>query len=306
MGIARGRFVIDTHVHAQRAAIKWKERGLKPDWVALGKLRAESQAYDNSPRLLYDMERYGVDMCVLNPYLDPEIDVDLVKKYPDKFVGMIGGTAYNKKVKKENLEWSIEGLCQDLDERLSTGMYVGIGEGMPGNPNRDINKVVSWDERFEEICHLMEVAKKHGVTVGWHTGGSSGYAGGRRPLGSRAFGEGGNPLLAHDVAAAYPDVSLILAHGGIDGWWSETTWELCLQVAAAHPNVYLETGQWWNELYEKPLRDPNIGCERLIWGTDWERPTRCNGGRGVTRLPILTRAGRRAYRHTNLIFLARV
>lgn len=215
------------------------------------------------------MERYGVDMCVLNPYLEPHIDVELIEKYPDKFVAMIGGTSYNKKVKDENLEWTIEGLCQDLDERLSTGMYVAIGEGMPGNPNRNVNKVVSWDERFEEICQIMEVAKKHGVTVDWHTGGSSGYAGGRRPLGSHAFGESGNPLLAHDVAAAYPDVTLILAHGGVDGWWSERTWELCLQVAAAHPNVYLETGQWWTELYEKPLRDPNIGAERLIWGTDW-------------------------------------
>ena len=76
MGIAKGRFVIDTHVHAQRAALKWKERGLTPNWVSLGELRAESQAYDNSPRLLYDMERYGVDMCVLNPYLEPHIDVE--------------------------------------------------------------------------------------------------------------------------------------------------------------------------------------------------------------------------------------
>ncbi len=270
MGIAKGRFVIDTHVHAQRAAIKWQDRGLKPDWVALSKLRAESQAYDNTPRLLYDMERYGVDMCVLNPYLDPAIDIDIVKRYPNKFVLMYGGAFYAQKVKSGAEKWSIEGLCKDLDEQLSTGLYVGIGEGMPGaNPNHDRNKVVDWGERFADICQIMEVAQKHKVTVGWHTGGSSGYAGAARQLGSRSMGEAGNPLLAHDVAAAYPDVTLILAHGGIDGWWSETTWEICLQVAAAHPNVYLETGQWWPELYEKPLRDPNIGAERLIWGTDW-------------------------------------
>ena len=41
------------------------------------------------------------------------------------------------------------------------------------------------------------------------------------------------------------------------------------QVAASHANVYLETGLYWAELYEKPLRDPNIGVEKLIWGTDW-------------------------------------
>ena len=25
---------------------------------------------------------------------------------------------------------------------------------------------------------------------------------------------------------------------------------------------------WWAELYEKPLLDPNIGCEKLLFGTD--------------------------------------
>ena len=42
-----------------------------------------------------------------------------------------------------------------------------------------------------------------------------------------------------------------------------------LMVAAAHTNVYLETGHWWAELYEKALHDPNIGAEKLVWGTDW-------------------------------------
>ena len=42
-----------------------------------------------------------------------------------------------------------------------------------------------------------------------------------------------------------------------------------LQVAASFDNVYLETGLYWAELYEKPLADPNIGPRKLIWGTDW-------------------------------------
>ena len=53
-------------------------------------------------------------------------------------------------------------------------------------------------------------------------------------------------------------------HGGIQGWWSERLWEDCLHVAAAHDNVYLETGVWWAELYDKPLADPNIGPEKLL------------------------------------------
>ena len=64
MGIARGRFVIDTHVHAQRHAVKWKERGIKPSYSELAaqmRWSNEIEVYENTGRLLYDMERYGVE-----------------------------------------------------------------------------------------------------------------------------------------------------------------------------------------------------------------------------------------------------
>jgi predicted TIM-barrel fold metal-dependent hydrolase len=64
-------------------------------------------------------------------------------------------------------------------------------------------------------------------------------------------------------------VPLIFNHGGIQAWWWERFYEECLHVVAAHDNVYVETGLWWRELYEKPLVDPNIGPEKLLWGTDW-------------------------------------
>ena len=78
-----------------------------------------------------------------------------------------------------------------------------------------------------------------------------------------------HPLLAHDLAAAFPDVNIIFDHGGVQGWWSDKLQEECLHVAAAHDNVYLETGLWWRELYEKALADPNVGADKLMWGTDW-------------------------------------
>lgn len=40
-------------------------------------------------------------------------------------------------------------------------------------------------------------------------------------------------------------------------------------MAANHENVYLETGLYWTELYYKALSDPNVGPEKLMWGTDW-------------------------------------
>ena len=72
-----------------------------------------------------------------------------------------------------------------------------------------------------------------------------------------------------DIAAAFPDVTLIFDHGGVQAGWWERFYEECLAVIAANDNVYVETGLWWRELYEKPLMDPNIGPSKLLWGTDW-------------------------------------
>ena len=76
-------------------------------------------------------------------------------------------------------------------------------------------------------------------------------------------------MWARNLATNFPEVPIILEHAGIEGWWWEQLYEGCLFVAAGSKNVYLETGRWWTELYDKPLRDRNIGAEKLIWGTDW-------------------------------------
>ena len=117
MGLAKGRFIIDTHVHAQRHAFKWKERGIKPNWAKLAEGMPQVEAYDNSPRLLYDMEIYGVNMCVIMPAfgMTDEIDAEIVKAHPDKFVSLCGGTDYLKKVREGTVKYSIEGFCEELD-----------------------------------------------------------------------------------------------------------------------------------------------------------------------------------------------
>lgn len=268
MGLAKGRFVVDTHVHAQRHAFKFKERKIAPNWVKLAEgMRKDKEVvvYDNSPRLLYDMEIYGVHMCVIQPAfgMTDEINADIVKAHPDKFVSLCGGTAYLKKVRNGEVEWSSEAFCEELDRLLSTGLYVGIGEGMPGHvATRSENR---WEKRFEHICGIMEVARKHKVVATYHTGTLSGYAGSKGFRGD----DWKDPALCHDVAAAYPDVPIIMCHGGMQGWWSEMYMDRVLHVAASHSNVFLETGLYWADLYEKPLRDPNIGVERLLFGTDW-------------------------------------
>ena len=284
-----GRFVIDTHVHAQRFAVgkalreqqQRSQSGEREEWEQLSGVLSEVEPYDNSERLLYDMECYDVDMCVLLPAFGMTDDLNrkIVEKHPDRFVAECMGDAYMQRVVNGEEEWSIEGQCAELDQLLSTGKFVGIGEKcpyMPVTPGRP-PKPVGPETAVENMLAIMEVAKRHNVVARVHSGNPMGYdlpyyLGTTGPSDYK-FGATGpfnyNPLWVHDLASVYPDMPIVISHGGIQGWWSEKFYEECLHVAAAHDNVYLETGLWWSELYDKAMADPNIGADKLLWGTDW-------------------------------------
>jgi predicted TIM-barrel fold metal-dependent hydrolase len=260
-------------VHGQRHAFKLKERAVDSEFNELVDGMPHVEVYSNEGRLLYDMDRYQVDVVVLLPAfaMTNELNAEMVKKHPERFCAMCSDVKTQIRAKNGVEPWDIKNAVKELDEALATGCFVGIGEGMPRD-NSPKYKRISWDERHDQICQVMELAKKYKVAITWHCGFPAGYAGGSDMARMQGHQEEdwSNPLLAHEIAADYPDVPIILEHAGIEGSGYRTdVYEQCLTVARSHHNIYLETGQWWAELYEKPLLDPNIGCERLVWGTDW-------------------------------------
>ena len=265
-----GRFVVDTHVHSQRhaAGARLKER-LKEtgkdqiDYTDLNATLGGSEVYDNSPRLLYDMEAYGVDMCVLQPAfgMNNELNLELVEKYPDKFVAM----CHTMKNRKRSPDATAKDAFNELDELLSTGKFVGIGEGAIGRSGKSmIEKTYSMTERMEELRLTCDLGRKHNIVVTFHTGTAGGY-----PITNAMMPENWNPYWIHDMAAEYPDVTIVIAHGGMQGGYMEDLVDKSILVASNYNNVYLETGLYWTELYYKALRYPNVGPEKLIWGSDW-------------------------------------
>ena len=267
------RFVIDTHVHAQRHAAGpgFKKKGLtdpkKIKYSDLSGLMRHLVTYENSKRLLYDMGCYDVDMCILHPAfgMSNELNVELVEKYPDKFVALASAKETADKAIEGDIEWTMEAACEELDRHLATGKFVGIGEGMPARPDTPgIKRTYSHRERMDELRLVMNVAQKHKVPVRVHTGSPMGY-----PITYARWPENFHPNWVRDLAAEYRDVPIVFDHGGMQGGRWETLFEECVQVCANHDNVYLETGLYWTELYYKALADPNVGPEKLMWGTDW-------------------------------------
>jgi predicted TIM-barrel fold metal-dependent hydrolase len=269
-GVAKGIFMVDTHVHAQRHAYGFQKKGEDPDYAALSSGMSRSTVYDNSPRLLYHMDRYGVDVAVIFPAfgMTNDIDLQIVDAHPDRFIALAWDVETRRKSESGEKPWNIKDSIAELDQLLSTGRFKGIGEGFSSGHQVGI----SWQEHLEMYCQYVELCRKYKAPAQYHTGFPNGYVGGPGLASMVGNFESpwANPLHAHELAALYPDVPIILCHSGVEGsgYYTEL-YKQCLHVAASHHNVYLECGQWWAELYEVPLKDPNIGAEKLVWGTDW-------------------------------------
>ena len=273
-----GRFIVDTHVHSQRiaaGATLRKKAGLPGSgdaskgykYTDLAEALRQLEPYDNSERLLYDMQTYDVDMCIVRPSMslgmNNELNVQLVERHPDKFAALCNPRGTFAKAMRGEIEWTIDAACREIDDLLRTKKFVGIGEGMPIDPMVLEGKKPqpSREERIAQMSVAMDVAREHKVPIYFHTGHTMGYV--------LRMPETLQPLWAHELADNYPDVPIIFDHGGLQGGWWEHFTEECLHVAGAHDNVYLECGYWWTELYDKALNDPNVGPEKLLWGTDW-------------------------------------
>jgi len=250
------RFVVDTHAHIttlyQPAGEKSLELARKGLWNGLN---GELQPFDNSPLTLYDMQRYGVDMCILKPSIigtTNEMQAMLVDKYPDKFRAMCSDQKLKIKVWREEAVWNLDAAVDEVEAALKTGKFVGIGEFVPGGMQMKRDQRPDFAERLEEFRAFMELARKYGVTIDFHEM-SCGY-------------EWDSFQLLGRLAMEYPDVPIILCHGG--GHEDSTIKRAC-GIAGRAQNVYLETGSWSAEQYFMALDDPNVGPIQLIWGHDY-------------------------------------
>jgi len=268
------RFIVDSHIHAQRFSMSEAFKAKVGRRIKAGKVVSyndlaeeieTAEPYANTERLRFDMECYGVDMCILLPAfgMTNELNLAIVDANPGRFAAVCAATETARKATAGEQEWSAEAAAAEIDALLATGKFAGIGEGLPANRERR-SRSIGQPERLEEMRPVMEVARKHKSVVRIHSGVVMGY-----PLSHHFWPETLHPLWLLDIAEEYPDVPILLDHGGVQGWWTTRFVEEAMLVAAANDNVYLATGLWWPELYETALSDSNIGADKLLWGCDW-------------------------------------
>lgn len=111
---------------------------------------------------------------------------------------------------------------------------------------------------LEALGRIYRRCEERGLPVMIHTG-TSIFPGARSKY--------GHPLDLDDVAIDFPDLTILMAHGGRPLWMDEAFF-----VLRRHANVYLElSGIPPKKLLEYFPRLAEVG-ERVVWGTDWPSP----------------------------------
>ncbi|HEU5475114.1 MAG TPA: amidohydrolase family protein [Actinophytocola sp.] len=128
-----------------------------------------------------------------------------------------------------------------------------------------------------ELYPAYQICRERGLPVIIHSGGST-FPGARARL--------GHPDLILDVLEDFPEVPIVLAHGGRGGWYDSAAF-----LALARPNVWLDLAG----LPPKKLPDyyarfdfPRLAT-KMIFGTDWPgTPGPAHNATALADLPLPT------------------
>lgn len=244
--------VTDVHIHIQ----PWRD--MKPA-VQAAMRRGKEAHWDfllsmmDDPKVLLDiMDRSGVWRVGLVNYVSPDV---------------MGFT--------DTTNTFVARYAEAAPERLLP--YGGIHPRYTTDPAGDVDRLVglgirllkihpphmtfpanAYTEGLAALGAVYRRCEERGLPVMIHTG-TSIFPGARSKY--------GNPLEIDDVAIDFPDLRIVMAHGGRPFWMEEAFF-----VLRRHPNVWLDvSGIPPLKLLEYFPRFGEIGG-KVLWGTDWPSP----------------------------------
>ncbi len=244
--------VTDVHVHIQPwrqmkpAVMEAMRRGKEDHWDFLMQLM-------DDPRVLLEvMDRSGIWRVGMVNYPSPDLmgftletntfaaryaEADPVRLMP------YGGV-------HPRFQGDIHGHVDDLLE-------LGI-RCLKIHPSHQLFPANAYTQGLETLGAVYRRCEHRGLPVMIHTG-TSIFPGARNKY--------GNPMELDDVAIDFPDLAIIMAHGGRPLWMEEAFF-----VLRRHRNVWLDvSGIPPLKLLEYFPRLEEIK-DRVLWGTDWPSP----------------------------------
>ena len=175
-------------------------------------------------------------------------------------------------------------LCRGVDRLIPFG---DVNPHLTASPAEELDRCVrEWGFRGVKLYPVYQLfyandrllypfyekAQELGIPIMIHTG-SSIFPGVRLKY--------GDPLLLEDVVMDFPDLTLVLVHGG-RGFWYDTAFFL----SRAHRNVYLEIAGLPPRSLLDYFPDLESYADKVIFGSDWPGPSPKKNIDAINALPI--------------------
>ncbi len=244
--------VSDLHIHIQ----PWRQ--LKPEAARVMRLGKEEHwerlfaLMDDPKALLEVMDDRGIWRVGLVNYPSPDVIGfdDSTNQFSAKYASAAPGRLLPFGGVHPRFTKDPEGQVEDL-------LQLGI-RCVKIHPPHQLFPANAYTMGLEELGRIYRRCESRGMPVMIHTG-TSIFPGARSKY--------GRPMEIDDVAIDFPDLTILMAHGGRPLWMDEAFF-----ILRRHRNVFLElSGIPPKKLLEYFPRLEEIG-DRVVWGTDWPSP----------------------------------
>jgi uncharacterized protein len=241
--------VTDCHVHINPL---WE---MHPDAARL--LNAPTDRFvrmlRNPPAFVEYLDESAVERAVLINYVAPEV-IGYTER-ANEFVSEYAATDPDRLI-------AVGGLRADHPHpgeevaRLAERLHL---RGIKLHPPHQLFRPNAYtDGALPQLRELYAACVRYELPVIFHTGTS---------VFPRARNRFGDPLLVEDVAVDFPELTIVLAHGGRPLWM-----ETAVFLARRFPNVWLElSGVPPARLLEYFPTLPRL-ADKALFGTDWPGP----------------------------------
>jgi predicted TIM-barrel fold metal-dependent hydrolase len=243
--------ITDCHIHIQPTGM------FKPHALELMKKKRPNfqQIIDfcDSPKLfLQHMDDIGLDRAVLINYVAPEIigftrEVNpFIAKYckadPKRLIPC--GSVHPRHSRD---------VAKDMEEIIRLGIRM-----IKMHPPHQLLYSNDYLNGVRELETIYSMAEQAGIPVMFHTG-TSIFPGARNKY--------GDPIYVDDVAVDFPNLKILLAHGGRP-LWMDTAFFLIRR----HKNVYLDISGIPPKTLLKSFPRLEEIAHKTLFGTDWPGP----------------------------------
>ena len=243
--------IIDIHIHIQPLhmfkpeALELVKRGRR-DYAQVEEFSAKPASF------LKFLDEVGIERAGIINYVSPEVIGfppavnDWAAKYcsaaPDRLIAF--GSVHPK-------------FVPDTGAEVDRLALLGI-RALKVHPSHQLFSPNDYRHGFGPLASLYERAAANGMPVMIHTG-TSIFPGARNVH--------AQPMLADDVSVDYPNLVVILAHGGRPLWMNEAFF-----LVRRHKNMYMDiSGIPPQKLLEYFPRLEEI-ADKVLFGTDWPGP----------------------------------